>query len=116
MDIAPNALKFGTINLLGIASTADGGVGARFSDAAKLDADKPLHYEKEFKIAPGQYTFTMVIGSGGANFGKLEMPLAVDSWKTGEPARAAWSLARRSTQQPTWAWVSTFRSWKAGRR
>jgi VWFA-related protein len=94
MDIAPNAVKFGAINLLGIASTADGGVGARFSDAAKLDADKPLHYEKEFKIAPGQYTFTMVIGSGGANFGKLEMPLAVDAWKAGEMALSSLVLSK----------------------
>ena len=29
-----------------------------------------MHYEKEFKIAPGKYSFTLVFGVGGANFGK----------------------------------------------
>lgn len=102
MEIAPDTLKFenqkgkfhAEINLLGIASTPDGGVGARFSDALKVDFDnqtqieklkgKPLHYEKEFKIAPGTYTFTMAFSSGGSNFGKLEVPLIVDPWKAGE--------------------------------
>jgi VWFA-related protein len=104
MEIAPDSLKFenqkgklhAEINLLGIAATADGGVGARFSDALKLDFDnqaqvekwkaKPVHYEKEFKIAPGKYAFTMVFSSGGASFGKLEMPLMVDARKAGELA------------------------------
>jgi VWFA-related protein len=71
MEITPGALKFenqkgrlhAEINLLGIASTVDGGVRARFSDNLKFDFDneaqirgwrlKPLHYEKEFRIAPG---------------------------------------------------------------
>jgi len=112
MEIMPAALKFenqkgrlrAEINLLGLASTPDGGVGARFSDAVKLDFDsqaqidklkgKPLHYEKEFKIAPGRYSFTMVLSSGGANFGKLEMPLVVDAWKTGELALSGLVLSR----------------------
>jgi hypothetical protein len=102
MEIAPDALKFqnqkgklhAEIDLLGIASAADGSVGARFSDAVKFDFEtqagieklkgKPLHYEKEFKIAPGQYRFTMAFSSGGQNFGKLEAPLDVEPWKAGE--------------------------------
>jgi VWFA-related protein len=112
MEIMPGALKFenqkgrlhAEINLLGLASTPDGGVGARFSDAVKLDFDsqaqikklkeKPLHYEKEFKIAPGRYSFTMVLSSGDANFGKLEMPLVVDAWKTSELALSGLVLSR----------------------
>jgi VWFA-related protein len=112
MEIAPDALKFenrqgkphAEINLLGIASTADGAVGARFSDVVKLDADnppqvdtlksKPLHYEKEFRIAPGRYSFTVVFSSGGADFGKLEMPLAVGPWKTGELALSGLVLSK----------------------
>ena len=112
MEIMPDALKFenqkgrlhAEINLLGLASTPDGGVGARFSDAVKLDFDsqaqieklkgKPLHYEKEFKIAPGRYSFTMVLSSGGASFGKLEMPLVVDPWKTGELTLSGLVLSR----------------------
>lgn len=112
MEIVPDALKFESqkgklhteINLLGIASTPDGGVGARFSDALKIDFDnqaqieklkgKPLHYEKEFKIAPGQYSFTMALSSGGANFGKLEVPLVVDPWKAGELALSSLVLSK----------------------
>jgi VWFA-related protein len=104
MEIAPDSLKFenqkgklhAEISLLGIASTADGTVGARFSDALKMDFDnqaqmekwktRPLHYEKEFKIAPGVYSFTLVFSSGGANFGKVALPLAVDPRKAGELA------------------------------
>jgi VWFA-related protein len=112
MEITPDALKFenqkgklhAEINLLGIASTPDGGVGARFSDALKLDSDspaqaatlkgKPVHYEKEFKIAPGKYSFTMVFSSGNANFGKLEMPLVVDAWKPEALALSGLVLSR----------------------
>jgi VWFA-related protein len=101
MEISPDALKFqnqkgklhAEINLLGIAATTDGSVGARFSDTVKFDftqgeieklKGKPLHYEKEFKIAPGQYHFTMALSSGGQSFGKLEAPLDVQPWKAGE--------------------------------
>ena len=61
------------LNFLGVAASADGEVRARFSDALKLDFDNPaqienlkgksLHYEKEFKIVPGQYTFTVAFTS-----------------------------------------------------
>jgi hypothetical protein len=114
MEITTGALKFESqkgklhaeINLLGIGNAADGGVAARFSDAVKLDFDNqaqverfkgtPLHYEKEFKIAPGQYSFTMVFNSGDANFGKLEMPLEVDAWKTGELALSGVAFGREA--------------------
>jgi hypothetical protein len=94
MEIVPDALKFESkngrlhaeLNVLGIASTADGDVAARFSDVVKLDIDKldidnrraPVRYEKEFKIAPGQYKFTVVFSSSGSGFGKLEAPLIVE--------------------------------------
>ena len=114
MEITTGALKFESqkgklhaeINLLGIGNAADGGVAARFSEAVKLDFDNqaqverfkgtPLHYEKEFKIAPGQYSFTMVFNSGDANFGKLEMPLEVDAWKTGELALSGVAFGREA--------------------
>ena len=112
MEIATGGLKFenqkgklhAEIDMLGIANAPDGGVASRFSDAVKLDFDNqaqverfkgaPLHYEKEFKIAPGQYSFTMVFNSGDANFGKLEMPLIVDAWKTGELAFSGVAFSR----------------------
>ena len=105
MEILPDAVKFenrkgrqdAEINFLGIATAADGGVGARFSDALKLDPDskgKPLHYEKEFKIVPGRYSFTMAFSSGGESFGKLEAPLTVDPRQAGELALSGLVLSR----------------------
>ena len=118
MEIAADALKFqnqkgqnqkalhAEINLLGIASTPDGNVAARFSDTAKFDFEnqaevdktkgKLLHYEKEFKIAPGQYRFTLAFSSGGQNFGKLEAPLEVEPRKPGDLALSAIVLSREA--------------------
>jgi VWFA-related protein len=113
MEITPGALKFenrkgrlhAEINLLGIASTEDGGVRARFSDNLRFDFDneaqirswrvKPLHYEKEFRIAPGTYSFTMAFGqTGQESFGKVERTLAVDSWTGAELALSGVALSR----------------------
>jgi VWFA-related protein len=96
-EMAPGGVKFenqkgrlhAEINLLGIASSQDGSVQARFSDTLKFDFDneaqilewrtKPIHYEKEFRIAPGQYSFTLA-----SDFGKTTMPLVVESWTPGK--------------------------------
>ena len=110
MEISPETVKFehkkdtfhAEINVLGIAASSqssgsqgDGATGARFSDTLTLDFDpaemqkwkqKPLHYEKEFKIAPGQYRFTVVFSSGGESFGKLEQPLVVEPYQPGQLA------------------------------
>lgn len=115
MEIAPDAVKFehkkdafhAEVNVLGIASTspeAGGGeTGARFSDTLTLnfnDAEfqawkqKPLHYEKEFKIAPGQYNVTIVFSSGGASFGKLEQPLIVEPYQPGQLALSGIALGK----------------------
>jgi VWFA-related protein len=112
MEIAPDGLKFenqkgklhAELDLLGIAANADGGVAARFSDALKLDLEnraevevwkqKPLHYEKDFKIAPGSYRFTMVFSSGGTNFGKNEVSLIVDAPKPGDLAVSSLVLSQ----------------------
>lgn len=78
------------LDFLGVASGADGQAHARFSDALKLDFDnasqvenlkgKWVHYEKEFKIAPGQYTLTVAFSpsANGPSFGKVQMPLAIE--------------------------------------
>jgi hypothetical protein len=114
MEIAADALKFqnqkgkphAEIDLLGIASTPDGSVGARFSDAVKFDFEtqaeidklkgKYLHYEKDFKIAPGQYRFTMAFSSGGQNFGKLEAPLDVEPRKSADLALSSVALGKEA--------------------
>ena len=99
MELTTDALKFekkknifhSEVNFLGIAYTPEGTVAARFSDTLKLDFDdkddadaakrKPLHYENQFDIAPGKYTLKLVY-TEGENFGKLEMPLEIDSYKS----------------------------------
>ena len=113
MEIQADKLKFenrkgrqhAELNFLGIAAGADGEVRARFSDALKLDFDNPsqienlkgksLHYEKEFKIVPGQYTFTVAFTQGDASFGKVQMPLAIEPW-TGEFGLSGLALSRET--------------------
>ncbi len=101
MDIIPSAIKFqkekgkfqGEFDLAGVAYNPDGGVAARVSDAVNLEFDSqqevdaflktPYHYQNQFDIAPGQYTFRMAFSSdssGAQGFGKVEMPLTIDSW------------------------------------
>lgn len=67
-------------NILGVASSSDGTVAARFSDSAILDSrGKSYRYEKQFKIAPGRYVLKIVFGEG-ASFGRADTPLDVDPW------------------------------------
>jgi VWFA-related protein len=97
IEIASESLKFekvkgklhSELNVLGIAYKPDGAIAARFSDTVKLDFEnqkelaefqkKPLHYENQFDVASGQYSFKVVFSSGGESFGKLEQPLIIDS-------------------------------------
>jgi VWFA-related protein len=113
MEVATESVKFehkkdsfhAEINVLGIAASAqgDGAAGARFSDTLTLDfgdaemqkwKQRPLHYEKEFKIAPGQYKFTVVFSSGGESFGKLEQPLIVEPYQPGQLALSGLALGK----------------------
>jgi hypothetical protein len=78
------------IDILAVASKADGSVAARFSDSVKIDLpDKkdletftqhPYHYDNQFDVAPGAYTLKVVFSSGGEEFGKLETPLKIESY------------------------------------
>jgi VWFA-related protein len=113
MEIQAEALKFenkkgklhAELDFLGVAASADGEVRARFSDALKLDFDNPaqvqalkgksLHYEKEFKIVPGQYTFTVAFSQGDASFGKVQMPLAIEPW-SGDFGLSGLALSRET--------------------
>jgi VWFA-related protein len=113
MEIPASGLKFqkakgrlhAEIDLLGIATAPDGSVQARFSDAIRLDLDTPeqvealkqrgVHYEKEFKIVPGQYRFTVALGQGEATFGKVQAPLVVDPWM-GKFALSSLALSRET--------------------
>src|ERR1039457_4156048 len=98
VEIPADAIKFekvkgkmhAGVNVLGIAYKQDGTVAARFSDVVKLDFEnqkevkawqaKPLHYENQFDVAVGVYNLKVVFDSGGASFGKLESPLAINAY------------------------------------
>jgi VWFA-related protein len=98
MEMATDSIKFdkqkgkfhATVNVLGLAYLPDGSVGARFSDALKLDfddkkqmeafKDHPMHYENQFDLASGKYNLKVVFASSGESFGKVEMPLNVDPY------------------------------------
>ena len=114
LEIASSAIKFekqkgkfqADVNVLGIAYTPSGGVGARFSDSVKLEfpdkkqveqfQEAPLHYENQFEIASGQYTLKVVFSSAGANFGKVEVPLQVDSYDSNKLALSSLALSKRA--------------------
>jgi VWFA-related protein len=76
------------VNVLGVAYRPDGKVAARFSDTMKLEAadkkelaelkERPAHYERQFEIAPGQYTLKVAFTSDDKHYGKSESPLVID--------------------------------------
>lgn len=119
MEISPGMVKtdakkgnekgHAEIEILGIASAAEGSdegaTAARFSDtltpeapgnddAAAAAKAKPLHYEKEFRIAPGRYKMTVVFSSGGESAGKLEQPLVIAPYQAGDLAVSGVAFAR----------------------
>ncbi|MBV8906951.1 MAG: VWA domain-containing protein, partial [Acidobacteriia bacterium] len=113
LDIASDAVKFekqkgkfhADLNVLGIAATPDGAVGARFSDIVKLDfpdkkqveqfQEKPLHYENQFDVAAGNYTLKVVFSSGGSDFGKVEMSLPIDPYDGSQFAMSGLALSKQ---------------------
>jgi VWFA-related protein len=112
MEFPAFALKFekkkdtqhAEVNVMGVAYTPQGTVAARFSDTLKLDyatkeeaedAKKlPMHYENQFDIASGKYTFKLVFSEGGDNFGKLEAPLEIDTFATSQFAISGLALSK----------------------
>ncbi len=77
------------VNVLGVAYAPDGSVAAHFSDEVTLDMEKdemkkfnetPMRYENQFAIAPGKYTFKLVMSGGGDQFQTLEGPLVIDAF------------------------------------
>ena len=123
MEIPSDSLKFqkqkgklhAAVDILGIATTADGTIGARFSDTLKLDYDdqrqvdslklKPLHYENQFDVASGAYTLKIVFSAGGDGFGKLEMPLIVGTYQTSEFNASGIALSKESPRPRIYGWT-----------
>ena len=113
MEIPGSALKFDKVkgkfhaemNILGIAYKPDGSVGARFSDTLKRDfEDKKMveafekesfHYENQFEVAAGKYNLKVAFTAGSNNFGKLELPLAIDPWGSTQFALSGLALSHQ---------------------
>ncbi|HLK19521.1 MAG TPA: VWA domain-containing protein, partial [Bryobacteraceae bacterium] len=112
MDFPVDSLKFNKekgkfraeMNILGIASTKEGTLGARFSDTVKLEfqdkkemqafQEKPYHYENQFEIASGQYNLKVVVNESSDNFAKLELPLTVDAYDSKNFGLSAIALSK----------------------
>jgi hypothetical protein len=83
-----------SMDVLGLAYNADGEVVARFTDAARYPFDdrpqfdafvrQPLHYEHQFKVAPGNYKFKLIFRTAKDHVGVVETPLAVDPLDAGK--------------------------------
>jgi hypothetical protein len=89
------------MDVLGLAYNLADEVAARFSDAVKLDFEGhgPLHYERQFKIAPGNYRFKLVYRSGKDRSGTdrsgvVEAPLAIGPFDASQLALSAIALGR----------------------
>jgi len=94
----------GELNILAIAYRSDGSVAARFSDTKKIALDgkkelqafneQPYHYDSQFDIASGQYALKAAFGSGGSNFGKVEVPLTIDPYDSKQFGLSSLALSK----------------------
>ena len=112
MNIPAESIKFekahgkfhAELNILAIAYRPDGSVAARFSDNKKIEVEnkkevqsfteRPYYYDGQFDIASGQYTLKAAFNSGGASFGKLEMPLTVDPYDSKQFGLSALAISK----------------------
>ncbi len=98
------------LNVLGIAYTPDGGVGARFSDgvefnlpdkkAAEQLKQRPYHYENDLAVPAGQYLLKVVFSPGSEGFAKLEAPLIIEPWDGQHFAISGVALSKESHNVP----------------
>ena len=100
LEAVPVGMKFektktgfhGQLDLVGITRRPDGAVAERFADTLDIDRDTrqladefartPYHYEHQFTLAPGTYTFQLSAGAGPNAVGKTEVPLTVEPWNS----------------------------------
>jgi hypothetical protein len=110
LQIPASAIDFGkekkdfrsSVEVLGIASKADGTWAARFSDTVKLEMEKrdlkefakgPFKYQTTFTIAPGDYSLKVVLSAGGEKFAKYETPLSIPPLDDNQLAIAGLALS-----------------------
>jgi VWFA-related protein len=116
IDIPPNVMKFekvkgklhSAVNVLGIAYKPDGAIAARFSDTVNFDFEEKedletfqkqsFHYENQFNVAAGQYNLKVVFSSGNESFGKLQLPLVIDSYDGKQFSMSAVALSNQIRQ------------------
>jgi VWFA-related protein len=92
------------MEVLGVAYVPSGEVSARFTHTMKFDFDtrrqfddflrRPLHFEHQFEIAPGNYQFRVVFRSTKDRFGAVEAPLAIDPFNAAQLSLSAIALSR----------------------
>ena len=59
---------------------------------------QPLHYENQFEIASGQYELKVAFGAGGADFGRLTVPLRIDPYDGKKMALSGMLISDRMTK------------------
>ena len=112
IEIPSSAIKFGKekgkehaeLNVIGLAYAVDGTIAARFSDNVEFNFEarieikefpkKPYVYENQFEMGAGHYDLKVAFGTGGQNFGKLEIPLVVDGYDTKQFSMSAVALSK----------------------
>jgi hypothetical protein len=92
------------MDVLGLAYNLGGAVAARFGDTVRFDFDsrqkfddfvqRPLRYEHQFEVAPGNYRFKLIFRTAKDRFGVIEAPLAVDPVEPGQLGLSAIALSR----------------------
>jgi VWFA-related protein len=104
--VRQNGKFHASMNVLGIATTPEGGVGARFSDTVDFDFQSkkeveqfkqhPYHYENDVGAPAGQYDLKVVFSPDRDNFGKLETPVVIEPWDGQHFALSGVALSRES--------------------
>jgi VWFA-related protein len=117
LSIPASAVKFerrgdnyrSQISVVGIAYRDDGSVAARLSDTSSLDYEKDeikevrkadLSYQTSFKIAPGDYTFKLAVGTGDEKFGKYVVPLSIEPFSGKQFTLSGPAFGDRSNPSP----------------
>ena len=99
-----NGKLHASMDVLGLAYNMGGAVAARFSDTVKFDFEnrqqfddflrRPLRYEHQLRIAPGNYKFKLIFRTAKGRFGVVETPLAVEPFDAEQLSLSAIALSR----------------------
>ncbi len=107
MNFVKQGGKFrAAMNVLGIAYTPEGTIGARFSDTVEFEfqskkeaeqvTQRAYHYENDLDVPPGQYTLKLVFSSDRSRFGVLEAPVVIEPWDGEHFALSGVAISRES--------------------